>query len=223
MAFGIRISGLKGLAESIFGDAEAALTEATTQAVEVATNGAKDEMRAEIVAAGFAQGQSLMLQSRLYPGRGKKSLGTAGYIYIKGKRGGAMMDAFVNGATIRPVNGRKFLAIPTPAVPIDPAKSRGAVKVRMTPARVEEQFGVELRPVPAKGGRYVLLLDNVMKSRGRTGWRFPKDAAARGKRRSVVMFILVPQVRLKPRLKPEPIAQAWADRVPDIIDRLLRD
>jgi len=167
----------------------------------------KQRLRQQVLAAGMGQRlANAAWQNKDYPGgkalhspRARRTLSPAGYVYSKAP---LIVSAFADGVTIQRPGGQ-WLAIPTGAVP--KSGGRGGGK-RKSPVDVEAHFNRELRVVRPRGsdGRYVLLvMDNVTRAKGRAGDRGQYRKLTKGRARqgrvaeSVVMFILVPQVRLK--------------------------
>lgn len=190
---------------------------AVTAAVRTAGTGLKLELRRQVVSAGLGERLANAWQQSNYPAGGA-SLGAAALVRSKAP---TIFAAFNAGAVIRR-NGGRWLAIPTANVPRMPG-ARGGGK-RMSPVDVEAHFNAELRFVEPRGGKRsaLLVLDQVTLSISRkTGKvrgvrRATKGRPARGKV-SVVMFVLVPQVRLRKRLDVEAAGQRWLDRLPSMI------
>lgn len=174
------------------------------------------EMRGEIADA-FPGARRLptTITGATFPNRpGVASLEAAAWVRPRGAKIGAVLGAFVQGATIRAASGL-CLAIPTAAVPRIAGR-------KMTPDEVKRRFGRPLDMIPAKrGGRAwgALVLREAYAS-GKAGRvRLATKRTKRDRVKSVVMFILVPVVDLPKRLDPERIAQKWAGQVPALIER----
>lgn len=188
--------------------------DAGERAAMAALRGAADEgkslARAQVIAAGLGTRVANAWRSAVYPSRGQ-SLNGAAFIFTRAPR---IVRAFNEGAIIRSSKGR-YLAIPTDAVPKNVSYSIGDQRIRRqraTPQGVERALGVKLRFVPARGQRPGLLVldDARLTSRG-IGRQASRTAVARGRVATVVMFILVPQVRLQKRLDVAAIETRVAD------------
>lgn len=160
-----------------------------------ATERLKQRLRQNVQAAGLGRRTANTWQSKEYPAKGSRTLSPAGYVYSKAP---LIISAFADGATITGKSGN-WLAIPTGAVP--KSGGRGGGK-RKTPVEVEAHFNRELRLVKPRGGegRFAfLVMDNL--TRARNGRRFRLRTARRAAQgraaQSVIMFVIVPQVRLK--------------------------
>ncbi|MCP4243945.1 MAG: hypothetical protein GY772_25625 [bacterium] len=176
------------------------------------------------------------LRQRNYPER-QPSINAASLVYApsnsgryyRGDRGASASDVLEShdrGATIRSERGF-FLAIPIGRA----ARMRGADttgrgnQMRITPGGWERRTGRQLRFVYRQGEPSLLVDDgsvapgNVMlwrNGRRNGGYRSPR-AIKRRQREPVVVFILVPQVRLRKRLDLDRDADAWAERLPALI------
>ena len=137
-----------------------------------------------------------------------------------------IVDAFERAPTIRTVNGRKYLAIPTENVPR--LGTRG--HPRMTPDEVETYFNQDLKFAHADSGRLIAYIDAAGSARGGvrrlTGkqlGRLYRDKAAPGRHIQIVMFILTPTAKMPKRLNVDDAAAHWADQTPSILGRRLGD
>jgi len=164
--------------------------------------------------ANLGKGMAKSWKTRRYPKKGN-SLGAAVVIYSDAER---VIRAFDEGAVIKP-KGRRLLAIPTENAP-----KRGVGRKRISPATFPEARYGELRLVKPKNGPLLLVVDGVriLKS-GRVGKRLKNDGRTKtGKYRkgvtTVVMFILVPQAKLKKRLNvSRPSRVAYSRLMPTIL------
>ncbi len=161
---------------------------AATTAVTATADDLKRQLRRQVTSAGFGNRLANTIRANVYP-KGRPHLGAAALVYTRAPK---IIEAFETGATIRG-HGR-YLAIPTEAVP----RRRGR---RLTPAEIEAS-GIKLRFVPARRGRPALLVADEA-TVGRTGR--VRSASARARRTgsglaTVVLFLLVPQVKLPKRL-----------------------
>jgi len=172
--------------------------------VEEAT-GLKDDYRKQVREAGMGNRLANTWRSETYP-KGGRSLNPAGYVWSNAP---AIIDAFAKGAYIRPVNGAKWLWIPTRNVPArrragsyssSVKRSNGS---RMSPEEVELHFNAELQ-VTIEGNHGLAFIDVVSGLSG--GYRQATAGRTRGRRgmaprksKPVLMFTLVRGVRM-PRL-----------------------
>jgi Family of unknown function (DUF6441) len=124
---------------------------------------------------------------------------------------------------IRSKRGR-FLAIPTENAP-----RKGTGGKRISPSTFPEHRFGPLRFVPRPSGPSLLVVDEVRASISR------KTGELRGIRRAtdrarcsgqglttVVMFLLVPQVRLAKRLDVARAAEHWSAQLPALIEQQLQ-
>jgi hypothetical protein len=100
-------------------------------------------------------------QSEVYP-KNKNSLSPAGFVYSKAPK---IIDAFSRGATIRPVNGAKYLWLPTKNVP---RKGRNR---KMTPDEVDSLYNAEFVILPSKRRGVLLAFIPVIAARSGRGFR----------------------------------------------------
>lgn len=170
--------------------------------VTAATNGLKEDFRAQIRDMGLGNRLANAVGSKVYPERGKSSLHPAGFVFPRGKSATDIFDALNEGAPITARN-RRYLAVPTAN-----ARLGGRAGKRPTPAEFERHTGIKLRAVKAKRSGALLLMGP--RFRGRTRGSSGQD---------VVYFVLVRQVRPGARLTFEAFARRWSDRIPQLIDR----
>lgn len=172
---------------------------------------AKTRLRNDVRQGGFKDGRKLAntWRAEAYPSGGQVSLEPAAMIYSKAPH---IVAAHEEGATIRPVNGSRYLWIPTENVP---RQGRGGKLMPI--ANVEERFG-DFDYVPGgRAGTFLAVVEAVRRTtaRGRTGIR--RFSAARARRGDVAdtihMYTLVPMVRLLKRLKGRSIRDDIAMQV----------
>lgn len=199
------------------------LAAAVTGAVGAATDGMKDDLRAQAAATGLGQRFGQMLRGDVYPRGGRVSLQAAGEVRPNGRRAEMLFKVYSEGTTIRGKGGQ-WLAIPTPNVPLRRGQGRGGGSKRMTPVEVEAAFNQELRfAYGRKAGTAVLIMDEAVKSRSKAGGYRPRTAGRRSRKaESVVMFVLRRSVSVQRRLQPEKIVEKWAGIVPALIDGLMQ-
>lgn len=190
----------------------------------------KEDLRDQVRGAGMGDRLARTWQGKVYPIRGN-SLSPAAYVYSKAP---GIIDAYARGTTIYPRAGRRFLAIPTDAVP------RRRSGRAMTPQEVESRYGRRLRFVPSHSAQgsaikgravgYLLMDELVHGQRTGNGYRraSARERAGRSRQKtrpvqSVVMFTLVGSVKKPKRLDlqgalnraaatlPQLLAENWSD------------
>jgi Family of unknown function (DUF6441) len=118
----------------------------------------------------------------------------------------------------------RFLAIPTENAP-----RKGTDGKRISPSTFpEHRFGA-LRFVPRQSRPSLLVVDGLRASYSRQtgGLRGFRRATERARRSgqgltTVVMFLLVPQVKLTKRLDVTRAAERWSTQLPALIEQQLR-
>lgn len=166
----------------------------------------KAKWRAD-VAASLGQRLSKAVRSQVYP-QGEPSARAAGMVWTKAPQ---IISAHEEGALIRSANGF-WLAIPLAAA------GRGLRGARITPAEWEKRRGRRLRFVYRRGRAALLVDEGTVLARAGSIGRDGKWRGARGfKNRTVPIFALVPQVRLKKRLQLVKTAEAVAATAPSRI------
>ena len=188
--------------------------------VKVAGEGLKGELRRQVVTAGLGVRLARTWRSRAYPNRAHDA---ASLVWSKAPQ---IVRAFDEGAVIRSRRGF-WLAIPSPEAP-----KRGPTGKRITPGMVERMYGRRLRFVYRPRGASLLVMDGMVARGGRRGgFRLAstrKASRSRGAHVStsglttVVMFFLVPQVRMPKRLEVARAAERWSARLPTLILRHAR-
>jgi hypothetical protein len=177
----------------------------------------KAELRRQVGSAGLGQRLANSWRDRHYP---NQRLDAASLVYTKAPQ---IVRAFDEGAVIRSRRGR-FLAIPTENAP-----RRGTDGKRISPSTFPEHRFGPLRFVPRSSGPSLLVVDALRASFSRkTGElrgfrRATNRARARGEGlTTVVMFLLVPQVKLPKRLDVAGAAERGSAQLPALIERHLR-
>lgn len=213
----MRILGhLEGdLAQLLYAESVAA-ERAVTAGVTQTGSGLKAAWRRQVTGAGLGQRLANTIRANRYPARGD-SINAAALVFSRASK---IVDAFDRGALIRSKDGF-YLAIPTAE-----AGARGLGRQRITPGGWERRTGMRLRFVYRRGAPSLLVADDArVNKRG-------VAVAKRGRRRkdgmltgaqTVVIFILVPQVRLRKRLDLDRDASAAAAALPGAILRAWRD
>ena len=163
--FAITIKGdLRRVMEANITAVGQAVTAAVTETAEIM----KNEMRSQVISAGLGQRLANSWRSKVYPNSGDNA---AAKVYSTAP---VIMGAFSSGALITARNAT-WLAIPTQAAP------KTVLGKRVTPAAIEQAWGITLRFV-YRQGRSALLVADVKTGYGTTG---------------VAMFTLVRQVSLR--------------------------
>lgn len=107
-----------------------------------------------------------------------------------------IIRSFDKGLVIK-ANKREWLAIPTKFAP----KKIG--KFRATPARLMKESKIKFRFVQTDADNALLI------------------AKSARRKKPVVMFVLVPRVKMPKKLNVEAAAERWAGKMPDVIEREL--
>ncbi len=211
MDFQIKVPDMAAIAAGIESDVATAITGAMTEA----TNGLKLDLRDQVVKAGLGARLANTWRGQTYP-LSRRALNPAGYVWSAAPD---IITAFVLGATIAPLGGKKFLWIPTENVPRQ--AGRGGRKA-MTPFEVEVAFDQDLIIKRGRNGRYQAFVQAVV-ARNQKGFRRAtagRLAPARNVK-LVLMFNLVPTVRMPRLLDMQGAADRWAAAVPDLFaDRM---
>lgn len=183
---------------------------AALNAVEVATDGLKRELR-EQTEASLGHRIAFAWRSEIYPNTDTGD-GPAGFVWSKAPK---IVDFWSAERVRTPVGG--FFAIP-----VNPVIKRGGRA--MSIAEVETKFNQDLQPVRLPSGNLGLFADLVQgKSKRRRGFRqATKGRLAQGRRaEKVLMFVLVRTLRSRKLIDITSVANKWAAQVPAIIDRTL--
>ena len=183
--------------------------------VKAAGDGLKGSLRKQVVAAGLGARLSRTWRGKTYVNKGHNA---ASLVWSKAPR---IIRAFDEGVTIRSKDGF-WLAIPTAAAP---KSGIGGKRINPSNFPTEHRFG-PLRFVYRRGKSSLLVVDGVRVS-AQTG-RVGRQAKGGGRTKSgrykqgiatVVMFVLVRQVKLRKRLNVARAVEAWARRLPVLIRR----
>ena len=190
---------------------------AVPDGVKAAGDGLKGSLRKQVVAAGLGTRLSRTWRGRTYANKGHDA---ASLVWSKAPQ---IIRAFDQGVTIRSKTGF-WLAIPTPAAP-----KRGVGGKRINPSNFPGHRYGPLRFVYRRGKPSLLVVDDVRIS-AKTG-RVGRQAKGGGLTKSgsykkgivtVVMFVLVPQVKLRKRLDIERAVRRWTGRLPDLVTQHMR-
>ncbi|MCV2870638.1 DUF6441 family protein [Defluviimonas sp. WL0002] len=159
---------------------------AVTLAMKQAGASLKSIWRGQVASAGLGSRLANAVRNKTFPTSGS-SLRAAALVYTKAPK---IMDAHERGALIRSSSGF-WLAIPTPSA------GRGR-RGRITPGEWENRTGRRLRFVYRSGRSALLVDDGTLRQGHAPAFGAPKKRGF--KNRTVPIFILVPQVKLKKRL-----------------------
>jgi hypothetical protein len=208
------------LARSLQADMQAELRD-IERAVAVGTRdagrGLKTELRRQVSSAGLGQRLANSWRDTHYPNR---KLDAASLVYTQAPQ---IIRAFDEGAVIRSRRGRSL------AVPTENAPRKGTDGRRISASTFPEHRFGPLRFVPRQGGPSLLVVDGLRASFSRQtgelrGFRRATDRARRSGQglTTVVMFLLVPQVKLRKRLDVARAAERWSGQLPALIEQQLR-
>jgi hypothetical protein len=208
------------LARSLHADMHAELRGiecAVTSGTRDTGRGLRTELRRQVTSAGLGQRLANSWRDRHYP---NQKLDAASLVYTKAPQ---IIRAFDQGTVVRSRRGR-FLAIPTENAP-----KKGTDGKRISPTTFPQHRFGPLRFVPRSSGASLLVVDGLRASYSRQtgqlrGFRRATDRARRSGQglTTVVMFLLVPQVKLRKRLDVARAAERWSDQLPALIERQLR-
>ena len=190
---------------------------AVARGVRQAGEGLKGELRRQVAGAGLGGRLANAWRDRHYP---NQKVDAASLVWTKAPQ---IIRAFDQGAVIRSRRGR-FLAIPTENAP-----RKGTDGKRISPSTFPNHRFGPLRFVPRQSGPSFLVADGLRASfskqtGGLRGFRRATERARRSGQglTTVVMFLLVPQVKLSKRLNVARAAERWSGQLPALIERQLR-
>ena len=192
------------------------ISKAVTAGIKEAGRGLKGDLRKQVVSAGLGARLSRTWRDRTYPNKGYNA---AAMVWSKAPQ---IIRTFDEGAVIKSKSGF-WLAIPTKQAP-----KRGVGGKRINPSNFPEHRFGPLRFVYRRGRPSLLVVDGVrINKSGRTGRRakggaFTKTGRMKQGMATVVMFIMVPQVRLKKRLDVKREIKRWERRLPGLINKHMR-
>jgi hypothetical protein len=190
---------------------------AVTTGTRDAGRGLRSELRRQVASAGLGQRLANSWRDKHYP---NQRIDAATLVYTKAPE---IVRAFDEGAVIWSRRGR-FLAVPTENAP-----RKGTDGKRISPSTFPEHRFGPLRFVPRPNGPSLLVVDGLRASFSRKtgqlrGFRRATDRARRSGQglTTVVMFLLVPQVKLRKRLDVARAAERWSAQLPALIEQQLR-
>lgn len=203
-------AAIKGDLHKFMEQQKVAAENAVTAGVAEITDRIKNDLRGQVAGAGLGSKLAKSWQAKLYP-KGRKSIDAAGWVFSKAPK---LIRAFDEGTLIKSKDGF-FLAIPTEAAP-----KRGVGGKRITPSNFPEHSLGRLRFVYRPGRISLLVVDNLRAGTGkRGGFRKASESALKTGRAlaTVVMFFLVPQVKLRKRLDYKAVVNRWEPQLPQTI------
>jgi Family of unknown function (DUF6441) len=208
------------VARSLQADMQAELSDierAIAAGTRDAGRGLRTELRRQVASAGLGQRLANSWRDQHYP---NQKLDAASLVYTKAPQ---IIRAFDEGAVIRSRRGR-FLAIPTENAP-----RKGTDGKRISPSTFPEHRFGPLRFVPRPRGPSLLVVDGLRASFSRKsgelrGFRRATERARRSGQglTTVVMFLLVLQVKMRKRLNVVRAAERWSGQLPALIEQQLR-
>jgi hypothetical protein len=208
------------IARSLQADMQAELRDlerAVVSGTRDAGRGFRTELRRQVSSAGLGQRLANSWRDKHYP---NQRLDAASLVYTKAPQ---IVRAFDEGAVIRSRRGR-FLAIATENAP-----RKGTDGKRISPISFPEHRFGPLRFVPRPSGPSLLVVDGLRASHSRQtgelrGFRRATERARRSGQglTTVVMFLLVPQVKLRKRLDVARAAERWSGQLSALIEQQLR-
>lgn len=167
-----------------------------TRRVREASDWLKLELRSQVERAGLGSKVANAWRNKHY-GR-EASYNPASLVWSKAPK---IHAAFSQATVIKPVNGSRYLAIPTDNVP---RRGSGTARKPMTPVEVESFINGDLEFVKYGNGRPggMLVAPSLVRSNNKRGWRraTAKRLQQGRKAEAVIMFYLVPEARLKKSL-----------------------
>lgn len=201
---------------------------AVTKGVRAAGAGLKMDWRRQVVAAGLGQGLSRSVRNADFPGGASQSITAASLVY---SRSAMILDAHDRGALIRRsnVNGDAGVFLAIPAAP-DVQRMRGAFaargrRPRISPDGWEQRTGRRLRFIYRRGRPSLLIDDGTplrrlhkdpaeWKSSRYSAWERRGRKTARTWR---VIFVLVPQAKLRKKMDLDRDTSTWERKLPGLI------
>ncbi|RKQ68946.1 hypothetical protein DES40_1722 [Litorimonas taeanensis] len=167
----------------------------------------KRALRGDVERGGLGPKLAKTWRARVFPSR---ALSMEPKVRFDNKAA-VIINAFETGETIKSGAGH-YLPIPT-ADFLSSISARARSQNRKNLIKLAESRFGRLRLIPVKGKKIGLLVaDGLQKSRSkRGGYRTASDTARRtGRTEDVVLFVLVPQARLKKRLNYKAIERDLA-------------
>lgn len=167
----------------------------------------KTDWREQIVSAGLGTRLSKTIRSQTFPAN-RESLNAASLVWSKAPH---IISAHDEGALIKSTDGF-FLAIPQPAA----GKLRGGKSP--TPYEWEQRTGLQLRLIYRRKGLSLLVADKARLDG--QGLAKKSNAVKTGRNQvTAIVFVLVPQSRLRKRLDLQRAVKSIDGRLPGQIVR----
>lgn len=177
---------------------------AVTRGMARAAREIQSDWRSQISGSGLGRRVANSVRSAAYP-KGDVSMNAAALIWTRAPK---IVAAHNEGALIRSADGF-WLAIPLPAA------GRGRGGKRTTPKDWEQRTGRSLQFIYRKG-RSALLVDQgrYLNRKLADPVKWKSTRRVRGANKSIPIFVLVPQARLKKKFDLQSSAMRIAARVP---------
>ncbi len=209
---------IEGRLEEVIARKSKAVKKEVTGAVGDTAQWLKQRLRDQVTGAGFGSRLARTWRADTYPRRGVYSYRAAALVRSKAPK---IIKAFSEGELIKSRDGL-FLAIPTANAP-----KKGVGGKRINPSNFPEHRFGRLKFIYRRGAPSLLVVEGVRITKsGRVGRRLKdggvtKKGTLRKGVTTVVMFILVPQVRLPRRFNVQgPAAQAVDRLAANIVRRI---
>lgn len=187
--------------------AERALARAITGAMRETTGLLKQSLRDDVNRAGLGSRLANTWRGETYPQK-SASVSPKGYIWSKAPE---IISFYDSGNVIVPINGHRYLAIPTAAARAITGKKRR----RLSVPEVEAKLGRKIIIIKGKNGHLLGLFDQSLKRGG------GRKRGVPNKRDLVLLYTFVPMVAGQKRLDVLAEAQAAAAILPAAIERKL--
>lgn len=183
---------------------------ASTRAMRRTERGLTLDLRSDVTAAGMSTRLANTWRGKTYPER-ESSLTPAAFVFSKAPE---IIRAFDEAPIIRPLGGKRFLWIPTKAVPRDARTVVRPGRKRPTQAsatRVEEIFNQDLFIQKWRRGISLAFVNGVQGRRGGVARPATPGRLRRGRQsQRILMFVLVPFVKPVKRFDRLETALKWA-------------
>lgn len=214
-----------GNIEKDFKDKAKELEKSLQKAIRETAYDAQQSWRRQILFAGLGNRLPKTVRFKVYKNNGYDP---AFVVFTKAPK---LIRAFDRGVTIRPRRG-KYLAIPTENAPKKGVGSarRSTFQAKASPRNFPEHRFGKLRFIQGRGGRNpVLVADGLQKTYSRkTGAvrgykKASKRTVKRRQQESVVMYVLLPQIRLRKRLSLSAVRTKSIQNISKNLDKYLSD
>lgn len=182
---------------------ERVLAAGVTGGMTDATETLKEGLRNQVRAAGLGTKVANTWRARTYPTR-RASLHPTAYAWSNAPQIAIFFDTGQNSV---PINGHRYLAIPTARVP------RGRRGKRLSVPEVMAKLGQRLIVMPGRNGHLLGLYDATLSKAGKRR----KGA----KRELILLFTFVPEVRGQKRTNVRSVAEQVGAEIPLLIERRL--